>query len=169
MDKARNYQEVKETLGKDNPSGHEIRAFNKAKREAVELEKQERKETEKSFRVEKTKRPDPFTYEEEVDFETWCKQEHGIDIYADKPKNSVAIYALKDKKVQALFLRGGQWKKAYREMSKLCHPDHGGSDLTMSFLADINELMKSLEKVKEVIDFEEKIVRLREEYSTPRK
>ncbi len=166
IDKARNYQEIKETLGKDKPSGHEIRAFNKAVREATEKQKNEDIKTKEKFTLPKTEKPDPFTYEEEMDFETWCKKEHDLDIYADKPKNSMAIYALKDKKVQELFVRGGEWKKAYREMSRLCHPDHGGSDLTMSFLGDFNELMKSLQSVREVVDFENMVARLREEYST---
>lgn len=169
IQKARNYKEIQETLEKDKPSGHEIRAFNKAKREAGEQQKEEREKLEKGTKVKLIKKPDPFTFEEEIDFETWCVQEKDFDVIVNKPKNVRAIYALKDENVSNLFSRLDEWKAAYKIMAKLCHPDTGGNSLAMSFLGDFKGLMVSLRGIKEVIDYEKKVEELREEYSAPRR
>jgi len=161
--KLKNYEEVKEAVGSTEPSITQIREFNKAKREA--------KEKYEAFKKEKTVKslpePDPFTYEEELDFETWCLKVHNFDIMSEKPKQTRAVYALKDEKVSVLFNRLDEWKSAYKMMAKLCHPDKGGNSLAMSFLSDFKELMDSLKNVQEIIDYENKVEDLRREYSTP--
>ena len=176
IEKARNYQEIKETLEKKKPSGHEIRAFNKAKREAKEKAEEEEAKTKKrrdayaeSRRVPKRlPKPDPFTYEEEMDFEAWCIKEKSFNIEAERPKHTTAIYALKDEKVSALFGRLDEWKPAYKIMAKLCHPDTGGNTLAMSMLSDFKELMTALQGVKNVLDYDKKIEELKREYSSPK-
>ena len=173
VQKARNYKEIQDNLDKKKPSGHEIRAYNKAVREAREKlaeEEEERDEYAKSRQIpKKVKKPDPFTTEEEIDFETWCINVHGFDILAEKPKNTRAIYALKDENVTTLFNRIDEWKTAYKLMAKLCHPDTGGNSLAMSFLTDFKELMNSLKGIKDIVDYENKIEEYRIEYSSPRK
>ena len=162
-----NWNNVREATGKDVPTSTEVREYNKAKKEAKEKDDAAYKKASKKHRLPKPK-VDPFTTEEEIDFETWCIQEHGFDIYKEKPEGSKAIYALKDEKVSVLFGRLDEWKSAYKIMAKLCHPDTGGNTLAMSFLGDFKELMKSLESVKTIIDYETKVDDLREEYSKPK-
>ena len=163
IQKARNYKEIQEVLDKEKPSGHEIRAYNKQKREATKkLEDFTKKKSEPKQIAPKV---DPFTTEEEIDFETWCITKHNFDVEAERPKKVRAIYALQEEKVEVLFERLPDWKKAYKEMSKLCHPDVGGSDLAMSFLGDFKELMKSLQKVRDIAEYEDKVDSLRSEYS----
>ncbi len=169
IQKARNYKEIQEGLEKEKPSGHEIRAYNKAVREAKEKSESERDEYAKSRQIpKKLKKPDPFTFEEEVDFETWCISEHGFDVVAERPKHTRAIYALKDENVSNLFNRLDEWKSAYKIMAKLCHPDTGGNTLAMSFLSDLKDLMSALGGIKEVVDYDAKIEELRQEYSSPK-
>ncbi len=169
LQKARNYKEIQEVLNKEKPSGHEIRAYNKQKREATkkldDFTNKKKKET-KQLPAAKV---DPFTTDEEIDFETWCIEKHGFDVEAERPKKVRAIYALQEEKVEALFDRLPEWKKAYKEMASLCHPDKGGSTLAMSFLSDFKELMKALSKVRDIAEYENKIDTLREEYSRPKK
>ncbi len=173
IQKARNWQDIKEATGKEEPSDRDVRQYNKDLREAKEKlnqEEEERNEYAKSRQIpKKVKKPDPFTTEEEIDFETWCINVHGFDILAEKPKNTRAIYALKDENVTTLFNRIDEWKTAYKLMAKLCHPDTGGNSLAMSFLTDFKELMNSLKGIKDIVDYENKIEEYRIEYSSPRK
>ena len=53
-------------------------------------------------------------------------------------------------------------------MAKLCHPDNGGNTLAMSMLNDFKELMSSLQQIKKIVDYENKVEELRVEYSTPK-
>ena len=52
-------------------------------------------------------------------------------------------------------------------MAKLCHPDTGGNELAMSMFNDFSELMKSLQKIVDIIDYEAKVEDLKKQYSTP--
>lgn len=165
VQKARLYQEIKEATGKEKPSGVDISQYiagrNKTK-EKMDSFKEKAK-------IPKIEKPDPFTTEEEIDFETWCIKEHNFDILAERPKGIRTIYALKDEKVSQLFSRLSEWKNAYKEMAKLCHPDKGGNSLAMSFLSDFKELMDSLADIKKIVDYENKVEELREEYSKPKR
>jgi len=177
IQKARNYREIQEILGKEKPSAFEIRDHNKTLREAKEKSdrEQQKKDDELSEYAESRKipkklpKPDPFTMDEEMDFETWCIEVHSFDVVAEKPKHTRAIYALKDEKVGTLFGRLDEWKSAFKIMAKLCHPETGGNTLAMSMLNDFNDLMKSLDGVKQVIEYEKKIEEFRVEYSAPKK
>ena len=108
--------------------------------------------------------PDPFTAEEEIDFESWCIEKHGFDVVADKPRGVRAIFALKDENVDTLLNRLNEWKSAKKIMAKLCHPDTGGNALAMSMLNDFDSLMKSLQGIKNVIEYEKTTEHLRAEY-----
>ncbi len=168
IQKARNYQEIKDATGKDNPSGVDITQFNAEKNKATNKQKEERARLTGGKQVKIVKKPDPFTFEEEIDFETWCIQEHDFDVVAERPKHTTAIYALKDRRVGVLYDRLPEWKNAFRVMSKLCHPDTGGNTLAMSMLLDFKELMESLDGIKVVIEYDKKVEELREEYSAPK-
>ena len=176
IEKARNWKDIQEATGKEEPTDREVRQHNKDIREAKEkLESIQKKKDDtlneyaKDRQIpKKLPKPEPFTIDEEVDFETWCIKEHNFDLVAERPKHTRAIYALKDEKVGTLFGRLDEWKSAFRIMAKLCHPETGGNTLAMSILNDFNELMKSLGGVKDVIDYEKRIEELRVEYSTPK-
>ena len=164
LQKARNYNEVKQSTGKEEPSAGDIRSFNTAKKEATSTHEEMKKQ--KAIPVNNTL--DPFTTEEEIDFEKWCIEEHNFDIMAEKPKQTRAIYALKDEKVTALFNKLPVWKKTYKEMAKLCHPDKGGDSNVMSMLTSFKELMDSLQQINTIIEYENKVEKLKTEYSLPK-
>jgi len=168
IEKARSWQDIKDATGKDEPTDREVRQYNKDMKEAKAKVEEERERLTKGKRVKTVKKPEPFTFEEEIDFETWCIKEHGFDIAVERPKHTRAIYALKDEKVSVLFYRLTEWKSAFKIMGKLCHPDQGGNTLAMSMLNDMNDLMKSLDGIRKVVDYNKKIEELRAEYSTPK-
>ena len=167
IEKARNYKEIQEVLDKAKPSGHEIRAFNKAKREA----KAKYNEFKKDKSIKTLPKPDAFSYEEELDFESWCLKVKDFDVLAERPKQTKAIYSLKDDKVASLFNRLDEWNdsKVYKTMTKLCHPDVGGSSVAMSFLSEFNELMSSLNNIRKIVEYDNKVDELRSEYSSSSK
>ena len=175
IQKARNWEDIKEATGKKEPTDRDVRAFNKDIKEAKDkLQEAEQKKTDDFNEYSKDKqipkklpKPEPFTFEEEIDFETWCIKTKNFDIVAEKPKQTRAIYALKDENVSNLFGRLDEWKPAYKVLAKLCHPDTGGNTLAMSFLTDFKDLMGSLDGIRKVVDYEAKVKELRVEYSSP--
>jgi hypothetical protein len=163
IEKARDYQAIKEATGKDEPSGVDITAFYEAKNRAKEAQK---RLEDKCALPERTKKTAPklLTSDQLITFENWCLEERNFDVVALKPKSTSAIFALRDENVDKLFSRLDDWKSTYRIMAKLCHPDNGGSDVAMSMLNDFKELMESLEKIKRVLEYENKVKELKEEF-----
>ena len=176
IQKARNLVEVAEAVGKEKPSAGDIRTYNQAKAKAKEsmdrtkaFDKEAFDEATKNAKKVTTKddKPDYFTAEEEIDFESWCIKEHSFNVVEMKPKGVRAVFAIKDNNVDTLLNRVGEWKSAKKIMAKLCHPDTGGNELAMSMLNDFSELMKSLSKIKDIIDYDNRVEELKKEYSTP--
>jgi len=164
IQKVRNLAEVAEAIGKEKPSAGDIRQFNQDKSNASDEMK---KFEEKRALPKSTKKV--FTAADEISFESWCIKEHGFNVIAEKPKGSMAVYALKDESVSVLFGRLNEWKSAKKIMAKLCHPDTGGNELAMSMLNDFSSLMKSLDGIKKIVDYEERVEKLKAEYSAPKK
>ena len=121
---------------------------------------------EKARAVPKTEHKTRYVIGEDTSFEDWCRSEYDYDVIAEKPKQTRAIYALKDEHVNTLFNRLDEWKSASKIMTKLYHPDSGGNTLAMSMLNDFKELMSSLEQIRKVTDYEDKVEALKVEYST---
>lgn len=164
IQKVRNLAEVAEAIGKEKPSAGDIRQFNQAK---VNASDEMKKFEEKRALPKPTKKV--FTAADEISFESWCIKEHGFNVLEEKPKGSMAVYALKDENVSVLFGRLNEWKSAKKIMAKLCHPDTGGNELAMSMLNDFSSLMKSLDGIKKIVDYEERVEKLKAEYSAPKK
>ena len=166
IQRLRNFEEVQEATGKEagDVTERDMINYNQAKSNASDEMK---KFEEKRALPKPTKKV--FTAADEISFESWCIKEHGFNVLEEKPKGSMAVYALKDENVSVLFGRLNEWKSAKKIMAKLCHPDTGGNELAMSMLNDFSSLMKSLDGIKKIVDYEERVEKLKAEYSAPKK
>ena len=160
VDKALNYQEVKESVNKPNPSAGDIRQFNQAKQASSDAydkikERCSQGNTKKKDTKLETLELAYLSTEDKATFEEWATKK-GYSIVFNRPKLSTSIYGLKDPSVSELYSHSTEWKSFFRSATKKMHPDSGGTEIEMQWLNRLNNLMSGLSETYEYNDWNNK-------------
>jgi len=168
VDKALNYQEVKESVNKPNPSAGDIRQFNQAKQASSDAydkikERCSQGNTKKKDTKLETLELAYLSTEDKATFEEWATKK-GYSIVFNRPKLSTSIYGLKDPSVSELYSHSTEWKSFFRSATKKMHPDSGGTEIEMQWLNRLNNLMSGLSETYEYNDWNNKVMELKKEW-----
>lgn len=147
QEKAQNYSDIKKSTGKEKPSRQDIRDYNKQEKEMTSVIQEMAKE--------------------ENEFNSWLDQQEGWENgKADKAFTSFDLEMLRSipSQVEALYSHSDKWKKMYRTLAKVMHPDVGGSEEAMQFLADLNKLMEIGVGIAEAPMIKDEIEEMREKF-----
>ena len=107
---------------------------------------------------------------EEIEFERQMEEERTKGRYRTQGQQELGISTSSPSRPpfaadlgKVVYAKRGDWKFLYKEMSKIAHPDKGGSAGLQHFLNDVNEIMKkAYANDKEWVEYEAKQVVLNE-------
>ena len=158
QEKIEEFNDIGEGLGKEQPSGEDIRQHNKI---VMEVKNSIGGTDEKEDAV----TPTYFSTKDTEDFRAWLKEVKNIDAVEDKPKvNMMELHGMRDDVLNDLASRIPEWKTAKKIMRKLLHPDTGGNTLGYQFFEGFVELMENLSQAYDYVMFRNDIDNYKKEW-----